>query len=64
MLIKKYWVALHEFKWLGHGNLMEFFMTHHPNNLPILLIEMCIINAKKGIMMMNLILKGTMDGDG
>jgi hypothetical protein len=25
---------------------------------------MCIINAKKGIMMMNLILKGTMDGDG
>ncbi len=43
---------------------MEFFMTHHPNNLPILLIEMCIINAKKGIMMMNLILKGTMDGDG
>jgi hypothetical protein len=43
---------------------MDFFMTHHPNNLPILLIEICIIDPKKGIMMMNFILKGTMDGDG
>jgi hypothetical protein len=39
-------------------------MTHHPNNLPILLIEICIIDPPKRIMMTNLILKGTMDGDG
>lgn len=41
---------------------MEFFMTHHPNNLPMLFIEICIIDHQKRIMMMNPILKGTMDG--